>query len=88
MGLLSKMDIIYDTASDWLVVESSTCESCDGNTYNIQPSLDAGSAAALTDEISEREYGFLNFFGKEYTDTVCILFSACVEDFKFFLIES
>lgn len=26
--------------------------------------------------------------GKEYLDTVCILFSACVENYEFFLIES
>ena len=25
--------------------------------------------------------------GREYTDTVCILFSACVESFEFFLID-
>ena len=29
----------------------------------------------------------MNFVGKTYTDTVCILFSACVENFEFFFIE-
>ena len=28
-----------------------------------------------------------SLLGREYTDTVCILFSACVENFEFFLIE-
>ena len=44
MGQLSKMDIVYDTGSDWLVVEGSTCENCEGNTYDIQPSLETGDA--------------------------------------------
>ena len=88
MGMLSKMDIVYDTGSDWLVVEGSTCKNCDGNTYDIQPSLDAGDAVALADVSSERNYGSAQFVGREYSDTVCILFSACVENFEFFHIES
>ena len=87
MGKLSKMDIVYDTGSDWLVVESSTCTNCEGNTYDIQPSLDTGDAVALSEENSERSYGSAFLIGKEYTDTVCILFSACVDNFQFFMIE-
>ena len=36
---------------------------------------------------SERQYGELTFVGQEYRDEVCILFSACIENFEFFLIE-
>ena len=87
MGKLSKMDVVYDTGSDWLVVEGSSCDTCEGNTYDIQPSLDTGEAVALSNISSERNYGSASLTGKEYTDTVCILFSVCVTNFEFFLIE-
>ena len=32
-------------------------------------------------------FGNATLLGKEYTDSVCILFSACVENFEFFLID-
>ena len=44
MGRLFKMDVVYDTGSDWLVVEGKSCDTCDGNTYDIQPSMAAGQA--------------------------------------------
>ena len=84
-----KMDVILDTASDWLLVEGTACTNCNGNTYDIGPSLDDGQAILVSNpgETLERSYGTMNFVGKEYTDTVCVLFSACVENFEFFLIE-
>lgn len=88
MGKLTKMDIVYDTGSDWLVVEGSDCSNCEGNTYDIESSIDSGEANALTENSSERNYGSASLVGREYTDTVCILFTACVENFEFFLIES
>ena len=88
MGKLAKMDVVYDTGSDWLVVEGSDCTNCEGNTYDIGPSVDAGQAIAVSNEQSNRSYGSAELIGQEYTDTVCILFSACVEGFEFFLIES
>ena len=88
MGQLSKMDVVYDTASDWLVIEGSDCSDCEGNTYNIGPSLESGKATAISGQISERSYGRASFTGKLYTDTVCILFSACINNFMFFLIET
>ena len=87
MGKLFKMDLVYDTGSDWMVVEGSECETCEGSNYNIELSLQTGIAEQLTEEVSEREYGRASLKGKEYTDTVCILFSTCVEHFEFFLIE-
>ena len=85
-----KMDVILDTASDWLIVEGSACKNCEGNVYDIGPSLDDGSAVLVSKpgKILERSYGNVSFLGKEYTDTVCILFSACVKNFEFFLIEN
>ena len=35
MGKYSLMDVVYDTGSDWLVVEGATCSNCEGNTYDI-----------------------------------------------------
>ena len=87
MGKFFKMDLIYDTASDWLMVEGANCDTCEGNTYDIEPNLDSGNAKELSSSTSERIYGNATLVGKEYTDVVCILFSACVNDFEFFLIE-
>ena len=44
MGKYIKMDLIYDTGSDWLMVEGSNCDNCEGNTYNIDPNLALGTA--------------------------------------------
>jgi len=81
------MDLILDTASDWLMVESEDCKTCDGNKYDIGPNLESGTAVLRLDKSSERYYGQAKLIGKEYTDTVCTLFSVCVENFEFFLIE-
>jgi len=35
------MDVIFDTASDWLTIEGEQCTSCDGNTYEISQSTAA-----------------------------------------------
>jgi len=88
MGKLSKLDVVYDTGSDWLVVEGADCDNCEGNTYDIGPSLDSGIAEEVGTSLSVRSYGSAELEGREYTDTVCILFSACVPKFEFFYIES
>jgi hypothetical protein len=28
------MDVAFDTGSDWLVVDTESCPTCDGNKYN------------------------------------------------------
>ena len=38
MGGNTYMDLVYDTGSDWLVVEGSDCSNCQGNTYNPRDS--------------------------------------------------
>ena len=35
MGQYNKMDVILDTASDWLLIEGASCTNCNGNTYDI-----------------------------------------------------
>ena len=57
MGKLTKMDVVYDTGSDWLTVEGMDCSNCEGNTYDIGPSLDGGIATLVETEQSTRAYG-------------------------------
>ena len=38
MGRLYPMDVIFDTGSDYLVIEGSDCVNCQGDTYDIQSS--------------------------------------------------
>ena len=38
MGGNILMDVVYDTGSDWLVIEGSDCNNCEGNTYNLDDS--------------------------------------------------
>ena len=35
-----KMDVVFDTGSEWLVIEGKDCKTCDGDKYDIQPSID------------------------------------------------
>ena len=80
MGKFAPMEVVFDTGSDWLVIESSECSNCAGDTYDLSSSSVVGNA------ISERRYGSAIFKGKEYQDTVCILLSACVFDFEYFAV--
>jgi len=40
MGGVTTLDVVYDTGSDWLVIESHTCTNCEGDTYN--PAVSTG----------------------------------------------
>ena len=86
MGGNTLMDVVYDTGSDWLVVEGSNCSNCEGNTYDTSTSQ--GTPKKVATEISERNYGSASLTGYEYTDKVCITLSMCLDTFEFFLIES
>ena len=85
MGRLSMMDVVYDTGSDWLVVEGSTCTNCQGNTYDPTWSSDSVKVDQST---TKREYGSASLSGNVYQDTVCILLTTCVKDYEYFLISS
>ena len=81
MGRFSPMDVVFDTGSDWLVIEADNCGTCTGNTYNAdQSGVQTGTG------ISERSYGAAYLEGTEYKDTVCCLLSACVSNFEYFAI--
>lgn len=55
MGGNTKLDVVYDTGSDWLVVEGNTCSNCQGDTYN--PANSEGSPIKVASTESERNYG-------------------------------
>lgn len=48
MGGVTQLDVVYDTGSDWLVVESNTCTNCEGDTYN--PAKSQGNPEKLSTE--------------------------------------
>ena len=76
------MNVIYDTGSDWVVLEGSSCANCKGNTYDPTTSNLSNKVGS---SISTRHYGTAVFYGTEYTDKVCINpFFACVENFEYF----
>lgn len=79
------MDVVYDTGSDWLVVEGVSCSNCQGNTYDPSWSNDSVKVDQVT---TRREYGSASLSGNVYQDTVCILLSTCVSDYEYFLISS
>ena len=78
------VDVIFDTASDWLSVEGNLCTNCEGNTFSVTESSTADQVGSI---ISERSYGGTNLKGFEYTDRVCVTTNECVNDFEFFLIN-
>ena len=81
MGRFTPMDVVFDTGSDWLVVEDERCTTCEGNTYNSE-----ASGIQVGDGISGRAYGSAYLTGTEFEGTVCLLLSACVNSFEYFAI--
>jgi hypothetical protein len=71
-----RMDVIYDTGSDWLAVEGSTCTTCEGDKYD-----GTATGTKLSSIISTRNYGSVRLTGYTYKDRVCIANSYCVNDF-------
>ena len=39
MGRFSPMDVVFDTGSDWLVIESENCDTCEGDKYDTDKSV-------------------------------------------------
>ena len=78
------LDVIYDNASDWLVLEGSACTNCDGKTYDIETSTTAHRVGI---DYSQRAYGTTRMSGTEWVDQVCVTVDACINGFEFFLIR-
>lgn len=66
MGRYTPMNVVFDTASDWLVVEDVICEDCEGNKY------DASQGQQVSDVLKERAYGNIFIKGYVYSDTICV----------------
>ena len=75
--------MVYDTGSDWLAVEGSTCDSCEGDKFDGYR-----SGRSTSSEESERNYGSVSLTGHTYEDLVCVTTDICVKSFEYFLIES
>lgn len=86
MGGVKELEVVYDTGSDWLVIESATCSNCEGDKYD--PATSSGNAEKKSYTLSERNYGSASLEGYEFYDKVCISLNTCIDDFEFFLIES
>lgn len=84
MGGTTTFDVVYDTGSDWLVIDGVDCSSCEGNKYN--PLQSDAEPVKTSNSLTERNYGSASLTGYTYTDRVCLNPGACVEDFEFFLI--
>ena len=64
-----EMQIIYDTGSDWLVIESSDCRTCLQNRYdNKKSSTWRNSSTGL----SEHLYGSAQLYGYNVRDKVSL----------------
>lgn len=64
------LEVVYDTGSDWLCLESTDCTSCDSETYNYK---DSSSFKKLQKKTSLREYGSASLEGIEVTDLACLV---------------
>lgn len=77
------LEVIFDNAADWLVMEGKDCTNCEGSTYDIAQS---SAAKQVGLDYSSRTYGKTVMNGTEWTDQVCVTLNACINDFEFFLI--
>lgn len=78
MGSLYPLDVIFDTGSDYLVIEGSDCINCYGDTYDTSRSE---RAEQISEVKSLRVYGKDQLEGYTWQDVACIALSACVFDF-------
>lgn len=82
----AELQVVYDTGSDWLTVESSTCRSCFGDNF------DQSASSSWTQDsdavIEEIEYLSGSIEGVTGSDKVCLSNGDnCVDSFNFFLVE-
>ena len=80
-------DVVYDTGSDWLVIESEACTSCSNARFRFDHTKSKDFKVS-TSNVSDRNYGSANLKGFEVKDTVCVADQLCQKDFGWFLIDS
>jgi len=79
------MMVIFDSSSDWLLIEGADCETCKGEKYYYEFSA---YYSAFSGEIVERKFGtIIHLQGMKVTDQVCLVATTvCVNPYPFFLI--
>ena len=76
--------MVFDTGSDWLVLESSRCSNCQGTNFDTQ--LSKGFKARI-DNVEKKEYGSAMLSGVIAKDMVCLADGEfCKHDMVWFLI--
>ena len=80
---MSEFDVVYDTGSDWIVVEGKSCTNCPGKNYDPATST---SAKKKNSTLIQRNYGQATFFGTSWTDKVCLNEEVCLDNFEYFQI--
>jgi hypothetical protein len=84
MGMTyTPVDVVFDTGSDWLAVETFECDACDGNTFNADFSGRMGDGSLLS-----REYGAITLVGYEFMDQICVSYDQCMQEFTYIAITS
>lgn len=80
-------ELIYDTGSDWLVVEGADCRSCWGSNYNATAST--SWEADAEPKMDTLMYGSAYIEGMTGTDDVCLddAQSNCVNKQEIFLVD-
>ncbi|MFO0002362.1 MAG: pepsin-like aspartyl protease [bacterium] len=65
-----EFNVVFDTGSDWLVIESSKCKTCQGpQRYEVSQSR---NFKQLGMEVSELYYGSATLAGYKVSDQVCL----------------
>ena len=75
---------IIDTATEIVAIEGEPCFTCEWPVYDIEPSLEAGTATLRSFETT-MQYGQTQFRGAWARELFCVSLASCV-DIDFFYI--
>ena len=78
-----KMQVIYDTGSDWTVLESKYCSNCLMHTYD---SKNSSTHSRVDMDYKEHLYGSAQLYGYDARDVISLDSNGtcAVHDFEFF----
>ena len=79
------MELIFDSGSDWLMVEGKDCDNCKGTKYDTSESIYFNERSSTEDN---RTFGtIIHLKGRTVSDWVCLqLYEMCVKPFQWFII--
>ena len=82
---MQQMELIFDSGSDWLMVEGKDCSTCDGTTYDTDASIYFNERSSTEEN---RTFGtIIHLKGRTVSDWVCLqLYEMCVQPFQWFII--